>query len=254
MKITCQLLGGLGNMLFGLATTYAVSKDMKLVPCLNLDHRGYLHTPPTQYTKNIFRKFEIIKDTTNFYLYNEPSFRYTPINIPANVDVKLNGYFQCEKYFVKYRDEILELFSPSDDIIYYINNKYREFNLKECVAVHVRRGNYLHLSHIHPPCSLDYYYKSIEHFKNKIFLIFSDDINYCKQHFVGNKYKFIENELDIIDLYLMSMCSHNVISNSTFSWWGAWLNNNNTIIYPSKWFGTNKYDSTDIIPSSWITI
>lgn len=255
MDITCQLLGGLGNMLFGLATTYAVGREKKLTPCIHLDHKGYLHTHPSNYTSNIFRKFKLINDISSFHVYNEPSFTYNPISIPSNVNIKLNGYFQCEKYFSQYREEILDLFSPSDDIKSYIHTKYSYFINNNKVSIHVRRGNYLNLSHIHPPCTLDYYYTAIDHFKDCEFLIFSDDINYCKQSFIGNKFHFIENESDLVDMYLMSFCDHNIMSNSTFSWWGAWMNkNNNKVICPSKWFEQNNYDSTDIVPDRWIKI
>lgn len=253
MNITCQLLGGLGNMLFSLATTYAIAKEKNLVPHIHLDHKGYLHTSPIEYLPNIFRNFKIINNIENYYIYNEPTFTYFPISVPDGTNIKLNGHFQSEKYFSKYRNEILNLFSPTQEIESYIFNKYK--NLNEYVSIHVRRGNYLHLSHIHPTCNLEYYYTAINHFKDCEFLIFSDDINYCKQSFIGNKFHFIENESDLIDIYLMSMCSHNIISNSTFSWWGAWLNNtNNKVICPSKWFEQNNYNSKDIIPDRWFKI
>ena len=89
------------------------------------------------------------------------------------------------------------------------------------------------------------------------FLIFSDDIVWCKNNFVGDKFIFIEGEEDYIDLWLMSLCNHNIIANSSFSWWGAWLNKNNnkTVIAPKNWFGPNKkLDPTDLYCKDWLVI
>lgn len=256
MNITCQLLGGLGNMLFGLATTYAVSIDYNLNPSLYLNHKGYLHTKPENYLNNIFRNFKIIENIDDYLVFNETTFSYNQINIPSDKNILLFGYFQSEKYFLKHRNKLLSLFSPTLSILDYINLNFKNLLSLNTVSLHIRRGNYLGVSHIHPPCDLDYYHKSINKFKNHVFLIFSDDMKYCKENFVGNQFYFIENQTDIIDFYLMSMCKHNIIANSTFSWWAAWLNNNNnkTVIYPSVWFGENMYDTKDLCPDTWIKI
>ena len=89
------------------------------------------------------------------------------------------------------------------------------------------------------------------------FLIFSDDITWCKKNFIGDSFIFIENEVDFIDMYLMSMCINNIIANSTFSWWGAWLNKNKNkkIISPINWFGPAKpLNIRDVIPHNWVKI
>jgi hypothetical protein len=87
------------------------------------------------------------------------------------------------------------------------------------------------------------------------YLVFSDDIEWCKKNFIGDKFIFIENEKDYVELYLQSQCTHNIISSSTFSWWGAYLNNkpNRKIVGPNQWFSNNK-PINNIIPDSWITI
>ena len=94
--------------------------------------------------------------------------------------------------------------------------------------------------------------------KIDVILVFSDDIKWCKENFIGDNFIFVENEKDYIDLYLMSMCNHNIISNSSFSWWGAWLNQSKekVVISPEKWYGPNKGDRNldDLLMSDWILI
>ena len=167
----------------------------------------------------------------------------------------LKGYFQSEKYF----DEkvVRELFSIDDNSKNYINDKYGDLLEKKTTSIHIRRGDFLDRLDRHPVQSMDYFNKAIEHFDDNIFLIFSDDINWCKENFKGNNFVFIEGEKDYIDLYLMSMCKNNIISNSSFSWWGAWLNQNNEkiVISPSIWFGNSKnLNTNDIYCEKWIKI
>ena len=89
------------------------------------------------------------------------------------------------------------------------------------------------------------------------YLIFSNDIEWCKKNFIGNQFIFIEGEKDYIDLWLMSLCKNNIIANSSFSWWGAWLNTNSDkkVITPKNWFGPAINHSTqDLIPEKWFMI
>lgn len=103
---------------------------------------------------------------------------------------------------------------------------------------------------------MPYFKNAISYFgKDKLYLIISDDIEWCKKNFKGNNFFFSEGESSIVDLYLQTMCNHNIISNSSFSWWGAWLNNNpeKIVIAPKNWFGKQMKDWNlqDLIPSEW---
>lgn len=253
MNITCQLLGGLGNMLFGMAVTYATGMDNNLTPVIHLNHKGALHTHPNQYTNNVFRSFNIIDDVGGYHLYREPTFTYTPISVPTDKNIKLYGYFQCEKYFINHRTEILNLFSPTEEIKSYILSKYNDVKTNNYVSLHVRRGNYLKHPDVHPTVTKEYCEEAVSKFPNYKVFVFSDDIDFCKKNLVGDKFIFVEKENDLIDLYLMSMCEHNIIANSSFSWWGAWLNTNGgKVIYPKKWFNGDMYTNIDICPDRWI--
>jgi len=136
--------------------------------------------------------------------------------------------------------------------------KYNILN-KDTVSIHVRRGDYTNLQHIHPLQSIEYYENAYNIIDDKSInvLVFSDDIEWCKNNIKFENITYIEGETNIVDMYIMSLCTHNIIANSSFSWWGAWLNNNKNkkVIAPINWFGSqsNLYTG-DIIPKKWIII
>ena len=145
---------------------------------------------------------------------------------------------------------------------YEINDELKGLleNQNTC-SIHVRRGDYLNSPNHHPTQNMNYYMKAIKKMpKDSVFLIFSDDINWCKQNFpdMPEKFKFIEGNKDYEDLYLMSACKNNIICNSTFSWWAAWLNSNESkvIMAPDTWFGPAYADwnTNDLYCEGWIKI
>ncbi|MCM1138940.1 MAG: alpha-1,2-fucosyltransferase [Muribaculum sp.] len=181
-------------------------------------------------------------------------------------DYLLEGYWQTEKYFSDWRDEILDAFrfpkfaSESENQML-----AKEIACSNAVSVHVRRGDYLKISNTSGICTEGYYNKAIKLIIDKcnpeMFVFFSDDIDWCKEHFKdlaeGHKVVFVDwnkGEESYRDMQLMSLCSHNIIANSSFSWWGAWLNNNpdKVVITPSRWM--NGPGWPDIIPDAWIKI
>jgi len=255
--ISCFLKGGLGNFMFQIATTYSLAKDNKCEVTFNDKKYFKVHKSLDEYKNNIFRNINFNNNTEYSFIYNEPHFNFQPI--PFRKNILLNGYFQSEKYFSHNRNEILRLFSPNEKNLNYIYNKYGNILTKNTTSIHVRRGDYLKLQNHHPLCEMDYYKKSIDVIgKNSTFIVFSDDINWCKENFKYKDITFIENEKDYIDLYIMSMCKNNIMANSSFSWWGAWLNKNQNkkIIAPKKWFGESKknVDTKDLYPKSCIKI
>ncbi len=248
--ISCKLAGGLGNYMFQIATANTLAFKNNTIAKFNFSSAYQVHTNITYYADNIFRNVTN-GDCELFYQYDEPSFSFN--ELPYKNGLLLNGYFQSERYLN--RPLILKLFEPDLKHLKYINSKY---NFNDMVSIHVRRGDYVNKQDKHPVQSLDYYNNAIEHFDNsKSFYILSDDIEWCKLHFKGKQFKFIENELDYIDLWIMNLCEHNIIANSSFSWWGAWLNKNpdKIVIAPKNWFGPNKkLDDRDLVPEKWIKI
>jgi hypothetical protein len=255
-QIVSVLGGGLGNMLFQTAAAKAMSLKFNKTLLLNPNHTGVLHKLPTAYTKDIFRNIPVLSTSLEGVTVPEDSFTYKPLNLP-NDNVILTGYFQSPRYFKEYKSEILEMFKPTEEIISQLQSKYPI--LKEnVVSIHVRRGDYVNLSNHHYNLQLSYYQNAISYFKGHTFLVFSDDIDWCKEQFKGPNFTFAENDSDILDLYLMSLCKHNIMANSTFSWWGAYLNQNSNkkVVYPNKWFGpaNSSLSTCDLFPEEWICL
>lgn len=262
--ISSQLMGGLGNQLFQISAALALALEINKDAVFSYGS----HFLPLQgnkslyYKNNILSKVNLIEDSSfyqNLVLYEEPFYSFK--EIPKVDNLLLKGYFQSEKYFIKYENTIRQIFRESPEITKIINEKYNNINFKNSTSIHVRRGDYLKFPNVHPICSLSYYEKALSLLSDvDQILVFSDDIEWCKQNFIFNQPNnilFIENEIDYIEFYLMSRCKNNIIANSSFSWWAAWLNSNEDkkIIAPNKWIGINgPSDTHDLIPSSWTTI
>ena len=252
--VTSNLIGRLGNYLFQIATTYSLALDNEDDVIYDAEKSVIVHNHVSTYMDNILTNIPF-GDVVSESEYQEPHFHYSPI--PYTKNLKLNGYYQSEDYFSHNRDKILELFSFKSDLI---NEKYGEIlNTKTC-AIHVRRGNYLTLPNHHPVCTFDYYQQAISLMpKDCNFIVFSDDLEWCKNNFKGidRKFYFIEGNTDYIDLLLMSKCDNNIIANSSFSWWGAWLNTSKSklVVAPNKWFGNAiNHNTNNLIPKTWIKL
>lgn len=261
-KVNIKLMGGLGNYMFQIAVAYAYSLETNKEMILTYGNSLTVHKNITSYFDNIFHNIKMLPDydLKNFLVYNEPYFHY--MGIPKiDTSIHLNGYFQSEKYFKNYENDIKKIFSYPQNYILEIKKKYSDIlNQKNC-SLHVRRGDYLKSPAHHPTQDIEYYKKSIEIIGNdKLFVVFSDDIDWCKNNLsqLSDKMVFISNNPDYEDLLLMSLCNDNIICNSTFSWWSAWLNSNKDkkIIAPIKWFGPayNGYILSDLYCENWIKI
>lgn len=270
--ITCNLKGGLGNMMFQIAAMKSLSKDnFSEVSFPNLNNHIRIlneevgHNPKMNYAQeyfNIFKNLSLIQDSVDIKASFELPFGYLKLKFKDNSNY--NGFFQSENFFVHNRDFILDIFEPSNDIKEYIEGKYSDvLKLKTC-AIHVRRGDYLKLQDTHIVQDIEYYNSGIiEIGEVDKYLVFSDDIEWCKQNFIGDKFLFIEETRDYNELFLMSLCTHQIISNSSFSWWGAWLNKNpdKKVIGPKRWFNESSnwlkqesINSDDILPDNWIKL
>jgi len=255
--VSTYLQGGLANFCFQIVAAYSLAIDNKDEAFFYEDiaHQG--HNSINSYKDNIFKKINFKSgNPTPSLIFNEVGFEYN--KIPYQPNMFMVGYFQSEKYFKHNRESILDLFSINSEIGHYIDEKYGYLLDSNSCSLHVRRGDYLSLPDYHPVCTMDYYRNAIAEFSDDTrFLVFSDDIQWCKENFKGDNFHFIEGEKDYVDLYLMSLCNNNIIANSSFSWWGAWLNNtpNKKVIAPKQWFGKAKQLNTkDLIPETWIIL
>lgn len=222
------------------------------------------------FVSRIRRKIFGRKET--FFL--ELLFKYDSkvFNLKRNQKKYFRGLWQDELYFKDLRLELLKLFQ-------FKTNNFGDDNLQvlkkiknsNSVSIHIRRGDYISnekYNHIlGGVCTYGYYKEALEYLKNKIadtsLFIFSDDINWVKKEFdflSASNITFVNHNTgsnSYIDMYLMSQCRHNIIANSSFSWWGAWLNKNESkiVIAPEKWFKNNpRLEDNSIVPNSWIKI
>lgn len=175
--------------------------------------------------------------------YQEPPFKEEW----RDKQIVLNGYWQSEKYFKEYRNEIIKLFN----LPYTKKEGY--------VSIHQRRGDYLELSMKHPPITKDWVDSCMNIFPGMKFKFFSDDIQHCKNTWGGRSdCEFSSNTTEIEDLVEMANCEHQICSASTFSWWSMWLNKNENkkVVFPKLWFqpGWDGIDTTDIVPDWCIKI
>lgn len=202
-----------------------------------------------------------------YSFFKEKFFHFDPEVLTLRDNFYLDGYWQSEKYFIDIAPIIREEFK--------IKNPQSKANFKfgqsicskESVSIHVRRGDYVSNSltnSIHGTCDPSYYERSIEKIasfrKNLHYFVFSDEPAWARAYLkLPCHTTFIEhNSSDKAyeDLRLLSMCKHHIIANSSFSWWGAWLNPNpdKIVIAPLRWFKNRNYQASDLLPESWIKL
>jgi len=258
--------GGIGNVMFKLAAaiSLALDNDIDYIfsnefirPADMVATNGY--NDYRVYYSNILRNIQFIDNLPmNYNIFNQSGFHYEPIIYEPGSNLLLQGYYQSEKYFKNNKEYVCNLFRPTNEIKKMITSTY--FDVTGFVSIHVRRGDYLRYPDHHPQQTIEYYKNAAEIIGlDKEYLIFSDDLLGCTDmfNFLPNK-QFFTTNVDWLDLYVMSLCSNNIICNSTFSWWAAYLNesNNKQVIAPKRWFGPiySDYNTVDLFPSTWITL
>lgn len=286
--IAIILIGGLGNQMFQYAFGYAIARESGAD--LKLDISGFERYPLRSYGLDFFSIYPIFlsekevkeyrakpssklcklifqKKKKNIHLYQERHFNYDQNVFNAQKNTIFQGYWQTEKYFFKYRDELLRQFQLKNPLTLSALKYLELIRLKISASLHIRRGDYVSnkkTNVVHGVCDLDYYKSAVSLIldlqPSTTFFIFSDDIEWCKQHlnFLNNAHyvELDESAPDNEEMYLMSKCKHNIIANSSFSWWGAWLNQNpgKVVIAPKKWFADTSINTSDLIPETWIRL
>lgn len=218
-------------------------------------------------SKRIISKIKRMVSNPHHLFVEEKFYHFDPkiLNLPN--DVYLSGFWQSDKYFKDIEDTVrkdLTIKIPQTG-----KNKELAETISSCqsVSIHIRRSDYLTDPAVykkHGVCDLDYYFNCIKlinkEIKNPIFFIFSDDCKWVQDNFrtgfptIVISHNNSENAFE--DLRLMSQCKHNIIANSSFSWWAAWLNSNkNKIVFtPKIWFRNMKLNDKDLIPDGWYRI
>ena len=292
--IILHLSGGLGNQMFqyafGRATAKRLGADLVLDlsdPTLQI-HNGYelsrvfniqARTATTSDIKTVLgwlrhnnvqrliRNFRISRLLSIPYIV-EHDLHFTPqmLRIPDNT--YLSGYWQSEKYFEDVIDCIYEDFTFSSSASGMNEDISADIidGKETAISVHVRRGDFVNnyaVSQVHGNCNQEYYQSAIKSIAGRVkfprFYVFSDDMNWARNNLDSSfSYVFVDHNRDKFsyeDMRLMSLCKHNIIANSTFSWWAAWLNSNfnKIVIAPKNWYHSNfNYKIDSLLPKDWI--
>lgn len=194
-------------------------------------------------------------------IYNNESMIFDE-NVMKLDGYYVEGYWQSEKYFSDIREKIIAAYSFPEFSTAQQKMYAKQIEETCSVSVHIRRGDYLNYSYYQNICTMDYYQKALQYFRKRFpeqarFFIFTNDIPWAEEHFQEKDCYFVKGNTgkeSFRDMQLMSLCKHNIIANSSFSWWGAWLNNNKEkiIIAPKKWNNNLSEEQTDIVPEDWL--
>ena len=215
------LAGRLGNNLFMIANAYAKALDQNrqlIVPANQVGHMG-------DFVDNVFRKLDL-------YIGH-------PNEVKGNEATVYGGYFQSENHFENYSEAVKSLFSPPKEFIDRIRTEIPVIFNTEVTVINVRRGDYLHYPNYHPVVSPEYIHKALTLVPSNQYIVASDDIPWCKEHLNIPNAIYLEGWKVHEQLWIMAMCHHFIISNSSFSWWAAYLSRHSgkIVIAPETWFG-----------------
>ncbi|MDR1383071.1 MAG: alpha-1,2-fucosyltransferase [Planctomycetaceae bacterium] len=266
MHVTFQELGRrgrLGNQLFQIATTIGIARR----------NRCKFIFPKWKYSHFFAHPLPQADEVTFEQTYYEQHFCYYPVEIQTSAN--LSGYFQSEKYFKECEDEIRRYFTPNEKLAAMVAEEQEflsaQVDVGKTCSVCVRRGDYVGNGYFQELAKTSYYVNAFRQFDPQTeFLVFSDEIDWCRTYFKQECYRpyrftFANPVHKLSGLFLMASCRNHIIANSTYPWWGAWLNSskNKRVIAPDTWFDgfiTTQgkayteggfHDTKDLIPESW---
>jgi hypothetical protein len=252
--VTCEFLGRLGNNLFQVAACIGYSKK----------HNVPWAIPPGYHHRQIYQYFKLpvyrgnIRKLPVYDTATDEGFPFAEIPFYKSPGVKIRGFWQSYKYFDHAREEVLKVWNLKQ------HPEYKDFT-----SIHVRRGDYLKYPEAFGPVTIEYIIQAVMIMKDsgrKKFIVFSDDLAWCKEAFQYFKdwdisFQYSDGTNEYHDLSVMSSCSGNIIANSSFSWIAAYANQNpkKVVISPdhTSWFGpanAQKLDTKDLLPSDWVKI
>jgi hypothetical protein len=275
--VSCNICGGIGNQLFQIAITLNYAKKYNKTPIFkNITNLPNQHgfERKTQWSTLFNNKLKVLDEaefnSINFNIYNE-IINNVYIELPKiNGNILFNGYFQAYQYISNtyIKKKMQELIYNNEDYMYAAYNKYNDIkkyfndeNDDNYVSMHVRRGDYVYIQNFHNLLDINYYkeaYNIVSVNNKKNIVVFSDDIEWCKNNIkINDKIYFVDINNLCIELILMSFIKHNIIANSSFSWWASFISNykDKIVVAPKKWFGTSgPIRWNDIYMPNWIVI
>lgn len=261
--ISCCFEGGLGNQMFqaahALAQSWRYNREAVFIPrwrFVTEYEPGHAGNSPSSYQNNVFRNLKFVESIDDFSIIESPNWYFTKM-IPQDKNTSFRGYFQSSKNFYGFDKKIRDIFSPPESWINEILQRYPQLKQDNTVSVNVRRGDYLFNPDIHPVVSLNYINNALDEIGSySTMFVLSDDVKWVRENMHYENMVIVEIQ-DYEGMWLMSLCKNNIISNSTYSWWSAFLNRNpNKIVCcPEKWFGLKgPLDWSDIYCDGWSII
>lgn len=278
--LSVHLKGGLGNQMFQIAAGCAIAWLNQMEPVFEKIYESpSVFEPRPVYWSSLFKNVPVKKtyemEKIPMIPLQYPSNEFSPVRLSHNKNYRIDGYFQNPQFFEPVRNQIIDMFQLPENQMGALRSIFRNTLLgnvmKPTVMMHVRHGDYMKLSHVHTVQPVEYYTRSMELIESQVnihkdalgysasdiaYIVFSDDIEWCKKTFEGDatrQWVFVDDEIrrkckttpelkdipiDVCELMLMTLTTHSIICNSTFSWWGAYLNRNprKLMIAPQKWF------------------
>jgi hypothetical protein len=293
--VIARMIGGLGNQMFQYASGRALAlrcgADLKLdlsgfatysrrryeldtlpicaAVATDAELAGFGVDPKRRsgFIDRVRRKLRIPVGSRGGPVYREPHFHFDPAMVALDAPVYLDGYWQSEKYFADCQDAVRRELTPVAPLERDNAVMATQIEARNAVSLHVRRGDYVSdptTNNYHGTCSLDYYRGAVEHVvahtENAHLFVFSDDPGWAQHNLrLPVAATFVTaNSADrgCLDMQLMSRCRHHILANSSFSWWGAWLNPSpgKIVVAPRRWFNAARSDTRDLLPPAWVRL
>uniref|UniRef100_B3ELZ7 Glycosyl transferase family 11 n=1 Tax=Chlorobium phaeobacteroides (strain BS1) TaxID=331678 RepID=B3ELZ7_CHLPB len=281
-KVVVHLTGGLGNQMFQYALGRSISINRNCPLLLNtsfydtydkfscglsrynvkaefIKKNSYYNNKYYRYVIRLLSRYGVACYFGSYY--EKKIFSYDE-KVYKRSCVSYYGTWQSYGYFDSIRDILLRDYEMVGCLEEEVEKYVSDIKRVDSVSLHIRRGDYFdnkRLQSIHGILTMEYYYKAMSLFPDSsVFYVFSDDIEWVRENLITNTnivYVVLESDNPENEIYLMSLCKNNIISNSTFSWWGAWLNKNKykKVIAPRMWYKDNQ-SSSDLMPSDWCLI
>jgi Glycosyl transferase family 11 len=285
LSVYTRLHGGLGNQLFQYAAGFALAKRLRTD--LIIDARIFDNSSLRKYELGHFNISARLGDKNDLppskqsplrylvwrygkqspIIYRENNLRFNPTFCSIEKPVYLHGYWQSERYFLEFGEELRTELSFTSPPFGKNAELFSEISAKNCVSLHVRRGDYISSagSKAHGVCSAEYFTNAINEISCAIgeqftIVIFSDEPQWARENLKSIQPSIIvdinDSSKGFEDMRLMAACSHHIIANSSFSWWGAWLNSSKQkiVVAPKQWFANPTLRNPDLLPKNWIPI
>ena len=265
MSVTIDLIGGLGNQLFQIATAYAYAKRYNLHLMLPSEWQHSIDRPPVWKGYLDINKWVVRSNSWNVFTIYENGFKYNALCPPPVPNIKLSGYFQSSLYFSEVKGEIRDHFQPPPELLERASKALKEVGITEpgWIGAHVRRGDYLKAADYHMVCGQEYFKGARAELDKRLgkkgICWITEDPEWVYKNLYSSGDKIISSGDPLIDFTCLQLFKDLILSNSSYSWWAAYINpkdySDRYICAPNRWFGpAGPQDCSTIFEPEWLLI